>query len=79
MIPKKNLKDLKLTEEQKAIYKELEYKEQLVRSSLKRCGVNRNVIEKIVNVTDLTKVTDDETLLDETIKETWGDLITEKR
>ncbi len=76
MISNKNLEELKLTEEQLLKYKELEKKEAVLRSCLKKCGVRGAVIEKIISKSDLKKVDVDNTeALEEDIKETWKDFI----
>lgn len=76
MIPKKNIKNLKLTPEQMAVYLDLEQKEKALKSALKRCGVNAGVIDKIVSITDLQKIPYDTEIIDGFIRETWGDFIT---
>lgn len=75
MIPKKSLKYLNLSEEQLEIYKKLEAKEQVLKQALIRCGVKQVAVNKIIDLTDLTQIPDNENILDEQIKEAWGDFI----
>lgn len=76
MISERNLKDLRLTEEQLKTYRELEAKEKALRSTLKKCGVFPGVVEKIISNSDLNRV-DLENLeaLEETVKTEWSEFM----
>ena len=75
MIPKKNIKDLQLSDEQLQIYMRLEHKEKALKTALKNCGVHSKAIDGIVNNADLNKLPDNVDILQEQIKETWKDFI----
>ena len=79
MWSKKNLDELRLTDNQLKKYRELAYKEELYRETLKKCKVHHTAIEKIISRSDLNMVNPDElSALEENIKETWKDFIIQK-
>lgn len=71
-----SLRELNLTEEQLKKYKELEKKENVLRTELQRCKVTRNAIPHIIAKSDLNKV-DLEHIeaLDEAIRNEWKEFI----
>ena len=75
MIPRKNVNDLQLTPEQLKTYKILERKEQTLKEALIRCGVRGNAVQKIIDSTDLNRLPENETILDDQIKRAWSDFI----
>ena len=56
-------------------FKELELKENSLRSELLRCKVSKNAIPHIINMTDLNKVPANTDELDQFIKNEWKDFI----
>lgn len=80
MIPSKNINALKLTPEQVAIYKDLEYREKVLYSALARCGVIQSAIPKIIAKSDLYRVdTNNLEVLEADIKATYSGFIINKR
>ena len=75
MIPRKNLKALNLTAEQKETYKKLEERERILYRALTRNGVHKSAIREIINNADLLALDTNETVLDAEIKENYRDLI----
>lgn len=69
------IKRLKLSDEQLQTYKDLEKKQQRLKGALYRCNVNKRFADKIINITDLEAMPDDDALLDEAIKEEWKEMI----
>lgn len=69
------IKRLKLSDEQLQTYKDLEKKQQRLKGALYRCNINKRFADKIINITDLEAMPDDDALLDEAIKEEWKEMI----
>ena len=79
MLSKKNLEELKLTEEQLKKYKEFERKRNVFRDILIKCKVHHTAIDKILSQSDLNKVDmNNLEALEENVKETWSDIIMNK-
>lgn len=71
----KHLKSLKLTDEQIAGYLYYHDKEKRLKRALRDCRVSENAIDKIVDVSDLDNVSDNDEILRNEIKKTWNDLM----
>ena len=75
----KNINDLQLSEEQRAMYNDLCRREQFMRAVALDAGVHKNAVEKIIAKSDLLKVdTDNAELLRDQIISAWGDFIINK-
>lgn len=74
----KSLKALGLTEEQLAQFRELQKKENLLRTELRHCKVCNSAINSIIAKSDVSKVdTENIEALDEAIRNEWKDFIYE--
>lgn len=69
------IKRLQLTDEQTKAYKDLEKKQQRLKGALYRCNINKRFADKIIGITDLDALPEDDALLDEAIKEEWKEMI----
>lgn len=79
MLSKKNLEELRLTEEQLLKYKEFENKRNVFRYILNKCGVHHTAVDKILSQSDLNKVDlNNLDSLEEAVKEEWSDFIINK-
>lgn len=76
MISEKNLKDLKLSEEQLQIYRDLEKREKAFRNILRKNKVHPTATEAIINNSDMKKVDlNNLEALEESIRQEWSDFI----